>query len=66
MHTFTATELASQPYVSRKKRYRRRVVTEPKSILGKRTTLALLGLLVLALLASLGVIAGSLASGIPT
>ncbi|UYZ58420.1 hypothetical protein [Hymenobacter latericus] len=65
MHTFTASEVASQPYVSRKKRYRRRVVTESKSILGKRAVLGLLGLLVLALLASLGVIAGSMIGGNP-
>ncbi|KUG05999.1 hypothetical protein [Solirubrum puertoriconensis] len=62
MHTFTSTEVASQPYVSRKKRYRRRTVTEVKSVLSTRTTLGLLGLLVLALLISLGVIAASLVS----
>ncbi|WP_460575885.1 hypothetical protein [Hymenobacter coalescens] len=57
MSTFTVSETAAKPYVSRRKRHRRRQVIKLKEFFSTRSMLGLLGLLVLALLISLGIIA---------
>ncbi|MCC3156048.1 hypothetical protein LJ737_02310 [Hymenobacter sp. 15J16-1T3B] len=61
MPTLTVSEAASKPYVSRRKRPRRRQGV--KDLLSTRSVLGLLGLLVLALLISLGIIAAQLGPG---
>lgn len=55
MPTLTVSDDASKPYVSRRKRHRRRQGVS--DLLSTRSVLGLLGLLVLALLISLGIIA---------
>ncbi|TLM95142.1 hypothetical protein [Hymenobacter jeollabukensis] len=63
MPTLTVSEAASKPYVSRRKRHRRRQGV--KDLLSTRSVLGLLGLLVLALLISLGIIATQIDSSQP-
>lgn len=60
LSTFTANEAASKPYVSRRKRHRRRQEPKLPALLSTRSVLGALGLLVLALIVSLGIIASQM------
>jgi hypothetical protein len=56
LSSITVSEASSKPYVSRRKRHRRRQAPKLRDLLSTRSVLGLLGLLLLTLLVSLGII----------
>ncbi|RTQ47460.1 hypothetical protein EJV47_18725 [Hymenobacter gummosus] len=56
MSSLTVSKASAKPYVSRRKRHRRRQAPKLKDLLSTRSVLGLLGLLLLTLLVSLGII----------